>query len=297
MAESRVAPDRPTVFVLSGGGNQAVSQVGMLRALFERGIVPDVVIGTSAGALNGAVVAHRPTMDAVDHLEGVWQSIQGKEIFPGNRVTRAWNVLRRGTSLMPSDGLAQLIDTVSTARTFADLAVPLRVVTCDLTSGSEVVFCRGPLAPPLLASAALPGVFPPVPYAGRLLVDGGVVNSVPISHAAAGKPARIFVCNVSGGGRPMHRAPRSPLDVVMRSFSIARNQRFQLELAHLRHTAEVTILPRPTDDRDLLDFSDAHRLIDEAYRMATGVLEHRQPVETMQRPHRRRVPWRRRTAA
>lgn len=287
----------PTVFVLSGGGNQAVSQVGMLRALFEHGIRPDVVIGTSAGALNGAAIAHRPDMAAVDHLEGVWRSIKSTEIFPGNRFTRAWNILRRGPALITSDGLAALIEATTSARSFADLVIPLRVVACDLKTGEEIVFCRGPLTPALMASAALPGIFPPVAHQGRLLVDGGVVNSVPLAHAAAGDAARVFILNVSGGGRSITHDPRSPLDVVMRSFSIARNQRFELELRHLRLEAEVTILPRPSDERELLDFSGADRLIEESYRLATEVLDRDEPVEVPVKDRRRHGFWRRHRAA
>src|SRR6267378_6015254 len=98
------APPRPrTAFVLSGGGNQGVSQVGMLRALLERGIVPDVVIGTSAGALNGAAVAYAPTVAGVEHLADVWMSIRSGEVFQGGRLARAWNVLRRDDHLFTNE--------------------------------------------------------------------------------------------------------------------------------------------------------------------------------------------------
>jgi NTE family protein len=155
--------------------------------------------------------------------------------------------------------------------------------------GDEIVFCRGPLVPALLASAALPGIFPPVQWEGRHLVDGGVVDSVPLSHAVAGPTARIYVLNVSGGGRTIHRDPSSPLDVVMRSFSIARNQRFELETQHLRSESEITVLPRPRDERELFDFSGAARLIDESHRLAASVLDRHEPLDLTH--HRRRLRW------
>ena len=95
-----------TAFVLSGGGNQGVSQVGMLRALLERGIRPDVVIGTSAGALNGAAVAYAPNLTGVAQLAAVWEQLRSRPRFPGRRIHRAWNVVRRGTHLFGSEGLA-----------------------------------------------------------------------------------------------------------------------------------------------------------------------------------------------
>jgi len=269
----------PTVFVLSGGGNQGVSQVGMLRALLERDIVPDVVVGCSAGALNGAGIAYDPTLAGVDRLEELWQSIETGDIFPGGKLSRAWNLVRREPSLFSPDRLQTMLERAIPAVSFADLAVTFRVVACDLITGEEVVLCRGPLIPALMASAALPGIFPPVQHAGHTLVDGGVVNSVPISHAVAGAAARIYVLNVAGGGRPAEIAPSSPLDVVMRSFSIARSQRFRLEMEHLRTDAKLVVLPRPVDDRELYDFSGAADLIAEAHRIASEVLDRDESID------------------
>src|SRR5260370_42298903 len=88
-----------TGFVLSGGGSQGVSQVGMLRARLERGYTPDVVIGTSSGALNSAAIARSPTLETVDGLEEIWGSLTADRIFPGGTLKRAWNVLRRDDHL------------------------------------------------------------------------------------------------------------------------------------------------------------------------------------------------------
>ncbi len=264
--------DRPrTAFVLSGGGNQGVSQVGMLRALLERGIVPDVVIGTSAGALNGAAVAYAPNLTGVAQLAVVWEQLQADHVFPGGRIHRAWNVVRRGTHLFGNDGLAALIHHSTPARSFSDLEIPLRVIATDLDTGEEVVLARGPLKPALLASTALPGVFPIVEHAGRRLVDGGVVNNVPLWHALSGPVDRIFVLNVSSGVGD--HAVRSPLDVVMTSFMHARNQRYELERRHAIEHVEIIELPRPRDARDLFDFSGAHELIESAYELSMKRLD------------------------
>ncbi|MCU1429465.1 MAG: patatin-like phospholipase [Actinomycetia bacterium] len=270
-------PNRSRVaFVLSGGGNQAVAQVGMLRALIEREITPDVVIGTSAGALNAVAVAASPTLAGVAQLANVWGELSGGEVFPGGRLSRAWNVVRRGTYLFDSAGLDGLIDRATRARTFDDLAVPLRVIATDLDSGEEVVLASGPLKPALLASTALPGVFPIVAHDGRRLVDGGVVDAVPLWHALSSAVDVVYVMNVSSTGHD--RPLRSPLDVVMTSFAHSRNLRFELELRHAPPEVEIVVLPRPRDVRDLFDFSGSETLIDEAHRLACAVLDDREPV-------------------
>jgi len=280
-ADAAPGSSRPrTAFVLSGGGNQGVSQVGMLRALLEREIVPDVVIGTSAGALNGAAVAYAPNLTGVAQLAAVWEQLRSEHVFPGGKIHRAWNVVRRGTSLFGNEGLAAVIHHATPARSFSDLEIPLRVIATDLDTGEEVVVARGPLKPALLASAALPGVFPIVEHDGRRLVDGGVVNSVPLWHALSGPVDRVFVLNVSGA--TSDHAERSPLDVVMTSFTHARSQRFELELRHVPDDIEVVVLPRPRDPRDLMDFSGAAELIDEAYDLTAKLLDSREahPVVT-----------------
>ena len=139
-----------TAFVLSGGGNHGSAQVGMLRALVERGISPDVVIGTSAGALNGSAVAADPSPAGVDHLATVWSALRTEHIFPGGRFGRAWSLLSGGDHLYSNAGLAGLIDQVAPAQKFSELVVPLRVVACDLATGEEVVLASGALKPALL---------------------------------------------------------------------------------------------------------------------------------------------------
>jgi NTE family protein len=276
---------------MSGGGNQAVSQVGMLRALLERDVVPDVVIGCSAGALNGAVIASDPTSATVEHLADVWLSIRSGEVFPGSKLVRAWNILRRDDHLFGNDGLRAIIDRAQTAATFEELHVPLRVVATDLASGEEVVLAAGPIEPALLASTAIPGLFPPVEHDGRLLVDGAVTNSVPLWHALAGPVDRIYVCNVTGA--LAERRLRSPLDVAVRAFAISRNQRFDLELRHAPPEVDVVVLPTPADQRDLFDFSDSVMLIEEAHHLAARALDEHE-AQQARAPERARRRWFRR---
>ena len=289
-----VRGDRPrTAFVLSGGGNQGVAQVGMLRGLIERGIVPDVVIGTSAGALNGAALCYAPNLTGVARLANVWASLTTAAVFRGGKISRAWNVVRRETNLFSSEGLMRVIDDATPARSFADLQVPLRVIAADLDTGEEVVIVRGPLKPALLASTCLPGIFPVIEHAGRRLVDGGVVNSVPLWHAISGPVDRVYVLNVSGSFSD--RPQRSPLDVIMTSFAHARNQRYELERRHVPPGIELIELPRPHDTREIYDFSGGEALIESAYRLTLTALDAREHVgrgehAAHRRPH---LPFRR----
>lgn len=281
-----------TAFVLSGGGNQGVAQVGMLRALLERGIIPDVVVGTSAGALNGAAIATSPTLEKVEQLEAVWRGLRGEDVFPGGLFSRAWNVLRRGDHLSSNEGLREVVERAAPAGDFAGLAVPLRVVTTDLDTGDEIVIVAGPVMPALLASAAIPGIFPAVELHGHRLVDGAVVNLVPISHALAGPIDRIVVLDVSN---PLSgRTIRSPLDVAIRAFAISRDQRFELELQWVPRDVDLVMLPAPVDDRELFDFSGAEGMINEGYDLAVRALD---AHETAPGRRTRRRWWTRRRVA
>jgi NTE family protein len=265
----------------------------MLRGLAERGVVPDVVIGTSVGALNGAALCYAPNLTGIARLANVWMGLTTASVFPGSKISRAWNVVRRETNLFSNEGLVHVIDEATPARSFADLEVPLRVIATDLDTGEEVVIARGPLKPALLASTCLPGIFPVIEHGGRRLVDGGVVNSVPLWHAISGPVDRVYVLNVSGSFSD--RQQRSPLDVVMTSFAHARNQRYELERRFIPPGVELIELPRPHDTREIFDFSGGEELIDAAYQLTLDALDAADRVvqaaaPTHRRPH---LPFRR----
>lgn len=278
-----------TAFVLSGGGNQGVAQVGMLQALIERGIVPDVVVGTSAGAINGATVAADPTVEGMERLAEVWRSIHGDQVFPGGRLTRAWNVLRRSDHLFSNEGLRAIIDHLP-VDDFADLLIPLRVVVTDFDTGDELVVAAGAVKDAILASASLPGVFPPVRLGGRTLIDGGVVNNVPLRHALSGPVDRIFVLNVTGA--VADAPPRYPLDVTLRAFAIARNRRYEIDREHAPGYVEIIELPRPEDGRSIFDFTGGDTVLEEAHALAShhlDMLERGEPLSGASRRGWRKV--------
>ena len=222
-----------TAFVLGGGGNLGAVQVGMVKALLEQGIKPDLILGCSVGALNGAAIAGDPTAAGADRLVAAWRGLRTGELFPNPGITSVMTLVRRGRHARGNNGsLRRLVEEVATFRTFEEAAVPLQVVATSLTSGAERWFHSGPIVEPILASAALPAVFPPVEIDGELHVDGGVVDNVPIARAVELGAERIYVCHVGNFHRP-RSAPKRPIDVLLQSFSIARNHRFESEANRL----------------------------------------------------------------
>ncbi len=255
-----------TAFVLGGGGNLGSIQVGQLKALFERGIVPDVVIGCSVGALNGAAIADDPAMTGVERLEQLWRGLAGKDIFPSSSFGSRgpWRFVRNGLSAYGDTGLRQLISWLPFER-FEEAKLPFWVVATSLRLGVERWFNHGDVTAALLASTALPGVFPPVTIDGEDYIDGGVVNNVPISKAFDLKARKVYVLDVGNLERERTQ-PKRPYEVLMQAVSIARAHRYRLEREHAPEKVELYRLPAPDVGRLRYDdFTRSPELIDRAY--------------------------------
>ena len=195
MAETRAMNDGGaghTAFVMAGGGSLGAVEVGMLQALLERGVTPDLVVGASAGAINGAFFAADPTPAGANRLEQLWCGLRRRDVFPINLGSVLGLLLRRD-HLVASDALRRLLERHLPYRRLEDAALPIHVVASDMLSGSEVRLSSGSVIDAVLASTAIPGVFPPVRIDGRLLVDGGVANNTPISTAISLGATRIIV--------------------------------------------------------------------------------------------------------
>lgn len=201
-----------TAFVLSGGGARGALQVGALRALLECGERPDVIVGTSIGAWNGSLLAQNPNATGIAALEAAWELATPARILIGRdlpsnspqqaiAMARVASAAQRMAAWQPSlysdVGLRHIIARTIGETNFEDLAVPLRVVTCDLTHGARVIFSGGPLGPAVLASSAIPGIFPPVRIGESVYVDGGILDNVSVETALELGARRIFVIDVS----------------------------------------------------------------------------------------------------
>jgi NTE family protein len=263
-----------TVFVLGGGANLGATQVGMLRALLEHDIRPDAVVGCSVGAINGAVMAAHPTMTGVQQLTTVWRTLDKNAICPAGKINAIRLLAKRYGTLESNEGLRHLLERHLPYRKFDETTIPLHVVATSLATGAECWFSEGDVIGPLLASSAIPAVFPPVVIKGEAYVDGAVVNNVPISKAIELGAERIVVLHPGNFSRP-RRPPRRPIEALIQSFSIARNLRFTLECATAPPGVELIVLPAldPGPTLKYHDFSRAHLLIEKAYRLTTDFLE------------------------
>jgi len=265
-------PTPGTAFVLGGGGNLGAVQVGMLQALLEAGVVPDVVIGCSVGALNAAGIAADPTVTGVRRMRETWLELDGDELFPAGRLSGLWMLGRRGQAIQPNSGLRRLIERTLPYKRLEDAVIPVHVNATSLATGRGHWFTSGPAVEAILASAALPAVFPPVVVDGEAYIDGGVVDNVPISRALALGARRVYVLHVGNFDRP-RQLPRRPIDVLLQSFSIARNHRFLAETDDPPPDVELVVLPAVDPGRMRRnDFSRSRDLIDRAYAAAREFL-------------------------
>jgi NTE family protein len=235
-------PSGEVAFVLGGGGHLGAHEVGMLRALLERGIAPDLVIGTSIGAINGAAVAADPTTAAVGRLADMWTGLTRSDVFGRSVLGRLGTLARTRTHLHDNDGLRQMLAASVPVTRIEELPVTFECVAAASESASEHWFTSGPLVDAVLASSAVPGILPPVEIDGEHFLDGGIVNSIPVGRAVAHGARTVYVMHVGRVDRPLE-PPRWPWEVALVAFEIARRHRFMGDMAALPGDLEVHVLP------------------------------------------------------
>ena len=273
-----------TAFVLGGGGVLGAVEVGMLRALFERDIRPDLVLGTSIGALNGALVARDPTLRVIERLTDLWRDAaeSPRQVYGDRPLRTVRRAMATGTHLYSAKPIKQrLVDELGDLR-FEDLAVPLHVCAASIERAAEHWFSSGPVVDAVVASAAVPGLLPPARVGEEHYLDGGIVNSIPVAKAVQLGADRLFVLQVGRVDRPL-AVPRRPWEVARVSFEIARRHRFVREMADLPPHVTAHVLPaRGTSAKDdtLLgtrDFGTVQERIDLTYAAARGYLDDHLP--------------------
>ena len=268
-----------TAFVLGGGGLLGAVEVGMLRALLEAGVRPDLIVGTSVGALNGALVATDPEPRVVDRLVRLWESAASSgEVYGDGPVRQVTRAVRTGTHLHSAKPLRDRLAQELGDLTFAELAVPFQCCAASIERAAEHWFTSGRVTDAVMASAAVPGLLRPARVDGEHYLDGGIVNSIPVGRAVECGATTVFVLQVGRVDRPLS-VPTKPWEVARVSFEIARRHRFHREMAEL--PAHVTAHVLPTgggDDRrddSLLsyrDFAAVMRRIDRAYDASSAYL-------------------------
>lgn len=235
-------PPEKIAFVLSGGGPLGATQVGMLHALLEHEILPDLILGTSVGSVNGAAVAAEPSAAAVERLAETWQRRESSGLFAGSVLTRVGTLARSRTHLHGDEALREALEANLPVRLIEELAVPFECVAASIERASEHWFTAGPIVDAVLASCAVPGLLPPVEIDGEHFLDGGLVNSIPVGRAVELGATTIYVLQVGRVDAPL-RPPRWPWEVGLVAFEIARRHRFVGELAAVEEQVEVHVLP------------------------------------------------------
>jgi NTE family protein len=270
---SRDAAPRRTAFVLGGGGSRGAVQVGMLEELIRRGIRADRVFGASVGAINGASYAGDPTLQGVEHMKNVWRDVRGTDIFPRGTFDGPWAWFQKRPAVHANTGLRRIIEAGLDYENLEDATIPIEVVTTSLTDGRERWITHGPAVEAILASSAIPSIFPPVTIDGDVLVDGGVVNNVPISRALSAGCDRIYVLLCG----PLHYhppPPKRPAEAALTAFFVAVHARFVRELAALPPGVEVIVFSGGGDPAgQYRDFSATASLIEDGRREVALVLD------------------------
>ena len=232
-----------TAFVLAGGGVRGAVHVGQLRALLERDIVPDMVVGTSVGAINGAVVARNPHPDVAHELLEMWQTEEARAVYGQSWLTQAGRVLRGRTYTLSAQPLWDLISMHFPRDTrIEDLQLPFITVATSIERASEQAFDTGLLVPAVVASATVPGLLPSTQIAGEHYLDGGLVASVPLGQALRRGATTIYVLQAGQLDREL-TVPKSMFDTLRVSLAISRRNSFTHALEHVPDGVTVHILP------------------------------------------------------
>jgi NTE family protein len=229
-------------FVLGGGGILGAHEVGMLRALAESSIEPDIILGTSVGAINGALFAANPTADGVRRLSQLWRDSHVAGVSAGALLRRITTLARTGTHLQSLEEVRQRLADALPVERVEELAVPFQCVAASIERAAEHWFVDGALIDVVLASCAVPGILPPVKIGDEHFIDGGIVNSIPVARAVAVGAKTIYVLQVGRLERPL-APPRWPWEVGLVAFEVARRHRFADDLASLPEGVQLHVLP------------------------------------------------------
>ena len=254
--------------VLCGGGSRGAVEVGLYRALVELEVPIDLIVGTSVGAINGAVIAAGMPPVALVRL---WRGLRRRDLFALNRQL-FWKLIW-ADSLYNSRPLRRFLERVLPVRRFEDLTIPLIITATDFETGQPIYWREGNLLDAIMASVAMPGLFPPQVLRGVQVVDGGITDNVPIDVAVAeGADTVIFIlcacCEWTS------RRVRGLLPILRRALSIAIDRKYHADIQRYAGQARLIALEPPIGrEIDLLDFSHTAELIEQGYASAIAGLK------------------------
>jgi NTE family protein len=231
-----------TAFVFAGGGSLGAVQVGMLKALVRQHIVPDLVVGASVGAINGAYFAAAPNEEGVARLERIWLRLRRADIFPFSPMNSVLSILGHRDHLVTPAPLRALIESELPYRRLEDARIPCHVVATDVLEGTEVILSSGAAVTALLASAAIPAVYPMVAINGRYLMDGGVANNTPISTAVTLGASRLIILP-TGTPCALETAPRGAVALLLHALNLLIMRQLIDDIERFKGQGELIVIP------------------------------------------------------
>jgi NTE family protein len=257
---SRIAAK--TAFVFTGGGSLGAIQVGMLRVLLSSGVRPDFVVGTSVGAINASYFAGAPNADGVATLERIWLGLRRSAIFPISLAT-ALGLLRNPGNLVDPRGLRQLVETNLSFANLEDAQLPLRIMATN-QQGQAVCLSSGPAVAAILASSAIPGVFPPVDIDSQALMDGAIAANTPVRLAVELGASRIIILP-TGYACALKEPPKSAIGRALHAITLMISWQLMHELERVSADIQVHLMPTLCPLAvSPFDFSAAKELIERA---------------------------------
>ncbi|OXY83747.1 patatin [Oceanimonas doudoroffii] len=278
-----------TALVLAGGGSLGAVQVGMLQALLEHGFRADMVVGASVGAINGAYFAARPHRRGVEELADIWLALRSEDVFPIHTFSALKSLLLGQNHLVQADALGHLLERRLPVSRIEDTELPLHIVATELLTGQETVLSNGPLLEALLASAAIPVVYPHREIAGKALVDGSVASNTPIASAVALGAERLVVLP-TGFGCACPAVPATMASLALHTLNLLSMWQLVRDVEHYQDRADIHVVaPLCPQAVSVFDFSVTAGLLRRA-RLHTqrwlreGGMAHRGVPESL-RPH------------
>ncbi|MBI4370980.1 MAG: patatin-like phospholipase family protein [Elusimicrobia bacterium] len=231
-----------TAFVLAGGGSLGAVQVGMLKALARAGVVPDLVVGASVGAINGVFYAGDPTPAGVERIERIWLGLSRRDVFPFPLAQALLGLAGRSSHVSDPSRFRRVLEPQLPFDRLEKCALPCAVVATDLIDGTERVYREGPAMDLLLASAAIPAVYPPVLHEGRFLVDGGLSNNEPVSTAVSLGATKVIALS-TGFSCARSEPPRGAVATALHALNLLINRRLVRDLEETAGDIEIAVVP------------------------------------------------------
>lgn len=242
----------------------------MLQALVQHEPVPDFVIGSSVGAINAAYFAAQPDADGVARLAAVWRRLESRDVFPIKPLHGLLGFFGLRRSLLDPAPLTQLLERELPYQRLEEASLPCRVVATDVLDGSRVVISSGPVVEALLASAAIPGVFPPRRCGNKHLIDGGVSSNTPIG-AAIELGARRIVVLPTGFSCALSEPPEGALPMALHAITLLVARQLVNDVLHWQDRAEIVVVPPLCPiESSAYDFSASAALIERAAKSTEG---------------------------